>query len=208
MLPIAKEVRSILWFFLAITILVHIYFGFLSALPLWFILFPLIIGFRELSRTIPSSPLASLSPVDGRITDVGLTHDPYLNRDALRIRIRQNLYGEYIIYSPIEAKIKKRLFHTSRKGTTPFSIPVSQLVLWLKTDEKDDVVVAVRLEYLPRVILCQVQAGERLGYGQRCGLIGFGCPVEIYLPATANSDVKPGQQVKAGSDIIAKLRYM
>jgi phosphatidylserine decarboxylase len=182
--------------------------GFLFALPLWIILFLLIIGFRESSRTIPSSPLASVSPVDGRIIDIGLARDPYLDRDALRIRIQQNLHGEYNVYSPIEAKIQKRWLYTSRKGIFPFSNPVSQFALWLKTDEKDDVVVAVKLDFIPRVIHCQVQAGDRLGHGQRCGLIGFGCLFDIYLPTTANSDMKPGQQVKAGSDIIAKLRYM
>lgn len=121
--------------------------------------------------------------------------------------MRQNILGEFNIHSPVEGEVEKRWSvsadsgNTHRSGTLPRAMAV-----WLQTDEKDDVVVAVDISSRLRVTLFGIQPGERVGQGQRCGMIGFGRPVDVYLPSTSHCKVRPGQRIKAGSDIIAKLR--
>ncbi|MEN8131408.1 MAG: phosphatidylserine decarboxylase [Pseudomonadota bacterium] len=208
MLPIAEEARSTVGVGLILTLAVNFSSGILSALPMWLLLVLLVVAFRDFPRNTPAaSPLASVSPIDGQIIDVTLISDPYLKRDALRIRIKQNLYGEFNVHSPIEARIQKRWFSHAEKGHASPLRSASRFALWLQSDEKDDVVIAINLDFPLRIVRCKVQTGERVGHGRRCGLIGFGRRVDIYLPATARCNVKPGQQVNAGSDIIATLRH-
>ncbi|MCP4409288.1 MAG: phosphatidylserine decarboxylase [Gammaproteobacteria bacterium] len=207
MLPIAEEVRLTVGVGLILTLTVTFSSGILPALPMWLLLVLLVAAFRDSSRNIPASPLASVSPIDGRIVDVTLVADPYLKRDALRIGIKQNLYGEFNVHSPIEARIQKRWYPHAKTGYLSLQRSVSRFALWLQSDEKDDVVVAINLDFPLRIVHCKVQTGDRVGHGRRCGLIGFGRRVDIYLPATARCEVKPGQRVNAGSDIIAILRH-
>lgn len=207
MLPIAEEARSTVGVGLVLTLAVNLSSGVLLALPMWLLLVLLVAAFRDFPRNTPASPLASVSPIDGQIIDVTLICDPYLKRDALRIRIKQNLYGEFNIHSPIEARIQKRWYSHMENGHPSLLRSVSRFALWLQSDEKDDVVVAINLDFPLRILRCTVQTGDRVGHGRRCGLIGFGRCVDIYLPATARCKVKPGQQVKAGSDIIATLKH-
>ncbi len=206
MLPIAEEARSAVGVGLIFTLAVNFSSGILLALPMWLLLVLLMAAFRDFPRNTPASPLASVSPIDGQIIDVTLISDPYLKRDALRIGIKQNLYGEFNVHSPIEARIQKRWYSHTEKGHASLLRSVSRFALWLQSDEKDDVVLAINLDFPLRMVCCKVQTGDRVGHGRRCGLIGFGRRVDIYLPATARCKVKPGQRVNAGSDIIATLR--
>jgi phosphatidylserine decarboxylase len=77
--------------------------------------------------------------------------------------------------------------------------------VWLQTDEADDLVVVMHRGALHNLPQCFVQVGERVGQGQRCGYVSMGGRVEIYLPVNSRPLVKPGSQVRAGSDVIATL---
>ena len=207
MIPVAAEAKTAIAAFLVLAVVLHALVGFTIAFPVWVIVILMLIVFRDFSRAVPAQPLACISPADGQVLGMGLERDPFLNREALRIRLRQNRLGEFNINSPVEGEVEKRWStstgdrDTERSGTSPRAIAV-----WLQTDEKDDVVVAVDLNSPLRIMYFGIQPGERVGQGQRCGIIGFGRPVDVYLPSSSHCKVKPGQRVKAGSDIIAKLR--
>jgi phosphatidylserine decarboxylase len=59
-----------------------------------------------------------------------------------------------------------------------------------------------RLHIAPR---CYIRIGERVGQGQRCGFIHLGGQVDLYLPQSSRTLVAPGDWVRSGSDVIAKL---
>ena len=180
----------------ALAVIIHISFNFYWALPVWLIFVVLLAVFRDFPRTTPSVPLAVVSPVDGQVVDIGLMTDPVLQRDALKISIRQNLLGEYNIHSPIEGQVQVKSH--SQVADADFAIQ-------LTTDEQDDVVVVVDRTSPIRFKHFAIHSGERVGQGRRCGFIGFGRMVDLYLPAASRSEVQTQQLVKAGSDIIGTL---
>ena len=59
-----------------------------------------------------------------------------------------------------------------------------------------------------RRILCDVDVGDKLAAGQVYGLIRFGSRVDIWLPASIDALVLPGQRTLAGETVLAKLPAM
>lgn len=153
--------------------------------------------FRDPERDIPSSPLGVLSPADGEVISVETVHDPYLDRDATRVQLQMGALDVYITRSPVEGRVQEPP-PASQAMSGPHGV-------WLRTDEHDDVVVVMNRGRLNASPHCFVRFGDRLGQGQRCGVVHFGTLVELYLPANTRVAVKPGQHVSAGSDILATL---
>lgn len=203
MLPIARETRLFVVVLLIAAILATVYLHYWIATALWGLLAVAIFLLRDFKRNIPARPLGVVSPVDGVITSVSRAEDPFLKREALVIRMSQHIYGEFNVHSPIEGKVTGRWWPESAKQED--DLPPEHFALWLQTDEGDDTVVAVDLHGHFRFMQCGVQRGERTGQGRRCGLVGFGRPVTIYLPVNARVAVDPGQRVRAGSDEIASF---
>jgi phosphatidylserine decarboxylase len=58
---------------------------------------------------------------------------------------------------------------------------------------------------IARRILCFPQVGEWLARGTRYGYIRFGSRTDVWLPLRAVSRVRPGDRVKGGSSVLARL---
>ncbi len=179
--------------------------GFLSAhfiawiwsLPFWVGCGVIVYLFRDPEREIPSSPLAVVSPADGVITSVQEVHDPYLDRQAIRMVVEMSRFGVYSARSPVEGKFLKP--PNSGDGVNrPHGV-------WVKSDEDDDLVVVMHRGPLNNLPHCDVQLGQRVGQGQRCGFIKLGGRIEVYLPVNSRPQVESGSRVYAGSDVIATL---
>jgi phosphatidylserine decarboxylase len=192
--------RDGLWFFLAATaaaVVVLHFFGVQASLPWWALGLLLLFLFRDPERDIPSQPLAVVSPADGKVTFVGTTRDPYLDRDCIRITLQMNPWGVFITRSPVEGKVLQ-----------PPKAPESAWMphgVWLQTDEGEDVVLVMmrgRLRIAPR---CYIRIGDRIGQGKRCGFVHLGGPVDVYLPERSRVSVAVGDRVHSGSDAIATL---
>lgn len=199
MIPVAKEVKALLLAVGILALFIHFQLSIEYAWPFWLILIISIYLFRDFKRSIPAMPLAVVSPIDGKVIGVDEIYDPYLKRVAKGIRIRQSLFGEVNVHSPIEGKVQN-IWVTS--PTTP---EYPQLAIWVQTDEADDAIIAANLSSKLRHASCQISAGEKLGQGQRCGFMAFYCEIMVYLPASAHIDIKEGQLVRAGSDKLAEF---
>jgi phosphatidylserine decarboxylase len=66
------------------------------------------------------------------------------------------------------------------------------------------VVVVQIAGWLARRIVCHARVGERLGRGQRYGLIMFGSRVDLYVPLDVSISVQAGDRVSAGSSVVAR----
>lgn len=154
--------------------------------------------FRDPYRAIPSTPLGVVSPADGLVEAVESLHDPYLDREAVRIILSMRGGDVYTTRSPVEGKIMDMLQAPTEAGASSHGV-------WIKTDENDDIVIVMsrgRLHNAPR---CFVQCGDRVGQGQRCGFINFGSRVEIYLPVNSRVDVNVGDHIQGGTDLLGVL---
>ena len=170
-------------------------FGWLWSLPLWLVVAALLFLFRDPARQVPASPLAVVSPADGRVVAVEPVADPYLEREARRVVIRMRHLGAYSTRAPVEGKI----LEPRRSG------PGRPQGVWLRTDGGDDLVVVMNRGPLRNAPRCYVRFGDRVGQGQRCGFVALGSELEIYLPLASRMKVGVGDRLRAGSDVIAQL---
>ncbi len=179
----------------ALALLVQLTAGGVWALPLWLAAGILAYLFRDPDRSIPPAPLGVVSPVDGKVIAVRQGHDPYLQREALVVDLHMNRTGVYSARSPVEGKIME-IWVVRGEGRS---------ALWVRTDEDDDVVLAIRVRGHPLRPRCYVHIGERIGQGQRCGIVGFGGEISVFLPANSRLLVSAGNRLRAGSDLLARL---
>lgn len=170
------------------------------SLFLWLPVVAAIVYFRDPPRHIPPRPLGVISPVDGTVTGIETVADPYVERQALRVCFHSGVFSVHSVHSPIEGKIQNQWFVAKQKNTHGRR----RYAMWIQTDEADDVVI----EMCPPAAMppvCDVQAGERIGQGARCGFTYLGAEFCLYLPEGSRIEVKDGDHVSAGSDIIATL---
>ena len=179
------------------------------SLPLWVLAGCLLYLFREPAPDIPNQPLAVLSPGEGDVVEVVESRDPWLERQAVRVRIALGSLGVGVLRSPVEGKVMD--YWTSAQ---PFNEPgrlretgfsPNCYSAWVKTDEGDDVVLAVSsLRPISRFKL-YVAPGERIGIGQRMGFIYFGNVVDVYMPVGTRREASAGDAVRAGTSVLGAL---
>lgn len=156
---------------------------------------------RDPVRLIPSLPLAVVSPAHGRIISIKNVDDPWVPRNATRIRIHMSFFDIYSLRSPIEGKVMDQW---PLRPNAEF--PDRKFVFWVKTDEDDDVVTVIHLNILTAVNFSfHSHSGERVGQGQRCGFLKMGGLVDVFVPENCKINIEPGQYVKSGADILAHL---
>lgn len=163
----------------------------------------LLFVFRDPVRLIPAAPLGVVSPVDGTVIDVATVEDGLLEGTAHCIRIRVNWRGAYTARCPVEGKVME-LHREARPGGAHL---VSAGGLWIRTDENEDIVLQFRRNRFgipPRAFL---QYGERVGQGERCAWLRLTREAEVQLPGSGRVLVEPGEEVSAGSSVLARLLH-
>lgn len=189
-LPIASS--------LCVAALVGYFLGLVWALPLLALAALTAWLFRDPYRQIPATPLGVVSPADGVVESVDSVHDPFLQRDAMRVVLAMRGADVYTTRSPVEGKVMDMLQAESEDEGAMHGV-------WIKTDENDDIVLVMRRGRLGSTPRCFVQCGERVGQGQRCGFINFGSRLEVYLPVNSRIDIRPGSHIHAGADLLGVL---
>ena len=153
---------------------------------------------RDPVRSVPALPLAIVSPIHGIVTDISDVEDARLSRSAKRIRVKMSFNDIYSLRSPIEGKVIEQWSLRPGKSSQRY-----QFDYWIQTDEGDDVVMTVSFRRYVKNCRIYLQSGERIGHGQRCGFLYFGGIVDIYVPTNSRIDIQSGNEVDAGSSILA-----
>jgi phosphatidylserine decarboxylase len=200
------------WLFLAVAIavalaLLYARFWLLAGLA-WIAVLFILQFFRDPPRAVPEQANAVLSPADGRITYVGKTRDPYLNRDALKISVFMNVFNVHSNRSPVDGTVKNKWYHAGsflNAALDKASLENERSALHLSTTAGVDVMCVQVAGLIARRILCYVGPGDLLSRGQRYGFIRFGSRVDVYLPSSATPKVAVGDAVYATTTILAEL---
>jgi len=152
--------------------------------------------FRDPERTTPDEAGALISPADGKIIVVG----------PERISIFLNVFNVHVCRTPQAGEVRD-VQHVSGRFLAAFKDDASE------HNERTAIVVAdgtrtVRFVLVAglvaRRIVCKVRPGQRLGAGERIGLIRFGSRVDVDLPPGVRPAVALGQRVVAGETVIAR----
>ncbi len=152
---------------------------------------------RDTPRSIPAEPLAVVAPVDGRVIEAGRANDPFLNRPALRVSIRVNWWSTYLLRSPVEGTVLELAGEVVARQRAVAS--------WIRTDEGEELVMAVVRGSMFGSRPCRGEYGERVGQGRCCGTRRLCRRVDLYLPVGTRADVRVGSRVRAGASVLAKL---
>ncbi len=176
---------------------------------LWLLLIFVVQFFRDPARPIPTQPNAVLCLADGRIVAVETTHDPYANREALKISVFMNVFNVHSQLGPVDGAISEgRIFPgcvPERRGWDKASTENERNALVIQTASGHTVTSVQIAGLIARRILCYVRSGEPLTRGQRYGFIRFGSRVDVYLPVGSRPRVSIGEKVSASSTILAEL---
>ena len=200
------------WSFIVIAVLAaavaHWAFGVWWALPLWLMVIFLVQFFRDPPRKVPADPKAVLSPADGRIVAVERGHDPYLERDAIKMSVFMNVFNVHSNRSPVDGEVRNTWYHLGRffnAALSKSSLENERSALWIRTPGGADVTCVQIAGLIARRILCYARAGQRLARGERFGFIRFGSRVDVYLPAGTRPVASVGDKVYATESILAVL---
>ncbi|MCG6971122.1 MAG: hypothetical protein LJE85_15240 [Gammaproteobacteria bacterium] len=211
---------------------------FFMAVPFWMAALALAYLFRDPKRKVPPKPLAIVSPVDGTVTRVETTEDPYTQMPVVQIQLRKGYFNVMTTRSPMEGKIMKQWFGAADTKVAVREIPqvadgvavdipldtkkycdiatgqsavmaeassVCRFAQWIQSDEQDNLVMAVKSATGLLKPRCYAHSGDRIGQGQRCGIIPFQAVVHVSIPVSSRLDVKVGDHVRGGADTLATL---
>jgi len=176
--------------------------------PFWVIAIFVLQFFRDPPRTIPQDANAVLSPADGRIVVVEKAHDPYANREALKISVFMNVFNVHSNRSPVDGRIDKVEYFPGKfvNADLDKASTENERNVVVMTAANGQTITFVQVAGLiARRILCYVNAGDSLARGQRYGFIRFGSRVDVYLPLTARPRVTVGEKVSATETILAEF---
>lgn len=156
------------------------------------------LSFVDYDRVVPPQALGLVVPVDGSIVHRRECHDPYLNRAAIKLSIRVNRYGVYYFRAPSEGTVME--IRRGRRGGRH-----SAQASWIRTDEFDDIVMVISEGSLLGQRPVSAAFGQRIGQGRRCGSRRLARRVDLYIPINSRVDVKLGDKVRAGNDVLATM---
>jgi len=157
--------------------------------------------FRNPYRQIPEEAGTIVSPADGKVVAVRQMDD-----GRHQVSIFLNIFNVHINRSPIagtveEVNYTKGRFLSADKAEASTENERNKLVI---RNEEMVVEVTQVAGLIARRIVCWTQKDQSLSRGQRFGLIRFGSRTDLVLPATCQIQVRVGQKVSGGKDIIAK----
>lgn len=167
----------------------------LAAFFLWF--------FRDPERAIPQEPGAIVSPGDGRVTEIApVTVE---GERLIRVSIFLNVFNVHVNRAPIAGVVRDVRYQRGRYLNAMNAASAEHNEQNVVTMEGDGqrVVFKQIAGLLARRIVFHAKVGDRLGRGQRVGLIKFGSRVDVLMDSLAKVQVKVGDHVKGGQSVLA-----
>lgn len=177
------------------------------AVPLFLLALFMAYFFRDPERAALTEEDLVVAPADGRVTRVAqvIADDP---ESPQVVSIFLSVFDVHVNRAPIAGEItdvaytKGRFLIATREEA---SVVNEQNALTIK-GERMTVVCKQIAGVLARRIVCWKRKGERVGLGERFGLIKFSSRTDLVLPAEVDVAVRVGDRVRGGVSIIGRLR--
>ena len=161
--------------------------------------------FRDPKRVPPSDPDVVVSPADGKVTRIGPANTAADSPTVISIFLSP--LDVHINRSPIPGKIVDVLYSPGKflMATNEKASLVNEQNALTIQGEKITVVCKQIAGILARRIVCWKAAGDKLGLGERFGMIKFSSRTDVLLPANVKVTVKEGQRVRGGTTVIGRI---
>jgi phosphatidylserine decarboxylase len=160
--------------------------------------------FRDPKRVPPSDPDVVVSPADGKVTRIGPAAP---GADSTVISIFLSPLDVHINRSPIPGKIVDVLYSPGKflMATNEKASLVNEQNALTIQGEKITVVCKQIAGILARRIVCWKSQGDKLGLGERFGMIKFSSRTDVLLPGNVRVTVKEGDRVRGGTTVIGRI---
>lgn len=168
--------------------------------------------FRHPPRKPPTRPGVVVAPADGRITLIDRVLAPEeLAMPAvpmIRVSIFLSLFDVHVQRAPAAGEVVAVVHRPGEFGSADrqrASIDNERNSMWIRTSDGVDIAVVQIAGVLARRIVCDLEAGDKLGLGQTYGMIRFGSRLDTYLPEGATVLVETDQRAVGGETVLAEL---
>ena len=175
---------------------------------LFFLLLFTLYFFRNPERQIPDGKNIIISPADGKVVEVKTAQQLLsLDKEFTKVSLYLSLWNVHVNWIPARGEI---IFLEYKKGKfyPAFSNRASKQnesnLLGIRTNQ-GDIFVKQIAGSIARRIICTVSEGDTVIIGQKFGMIKFGSRVELFLPASIELTISPGDMVRGGETIIGKF---
>ncbi len=165
----------------------------------------LVVFFRDPLRTGPRGERYVIAPADGRIVDVAVVDEPmYLKAPATRISIFMSVFDVHVNRYPATGTIEL-LRYNPGKFLHAAAEKARQASVGIRTDQ-GPLLVRQIAGLIARRIITDGAPGQRVGQGDRMGIIRFGSRVDVFVPVAGRAAVRVavGERVRAGASVLAE----
>ncbi|MDX9772179.1 MAG: phosphatidylserine decarboxylase family protein [Bacteroidales bacterium] len=174
------------------------------------ILFVLIaLFFRVPERKAVKNNRCIFSPADGTVVTLEeVFENEYLKTVCTKISIFMSIFNVHQNIIPVSGKIIYFKHHPGKYIVAwhpKSSIKNEHTSVIIETSEGKKLRISQIAGIIARRIICNIHEGDEVHQGDELGFILFGSRVDLYLPTGANIKIKPGDRVKAKTDIIAEI---
>lgn len=158
--------------------------------------------FRDPDRVVPAGPVA-VSPADGKVVAV-----KNLGPDSTRVSIFLNIFDVHVNRSPIGGQITDVAYRRGQFLVASKEQASAENEQNTVTVEGDGTRVVFKqiAGLIARRIVFYKKKGERVGVGERVGLIKFGSRVDVFFGPEWEVAIHTGERVRAGSSVLARRR--
>lgn len=169
--------------------------------------------FRDPERIVPQQSGLVIAAADGRVSMIEEISPPEELGLGPELRVKVSIFlsvfDVHINRAPVSGEIIDKiytpgLFLNAELDKASEDNERSSLVIETIDGEKIAVVAIAGL--IARRIIGFVDKGQRIGVGERFGLIRFGSRVDVYLPQGTIPLVAVGQRAVGGETVIADLK--
>jgi phosphatidylserine decarboxylase len=146
-----------------------------------------------------------VSPADGKVTDVSSVLMNGVSRT--RISIFLSVFDVHVNRSPLAGVIREVRYQKGKflNAMNPASAEHNEQNAVTVEGDGQTVIFKQIAGLLARRIVFHKKVGDRVGRGERVGLIKFGSRVDVLLDSSAALQIKLGDRVKGGSSVLARL---
>ncbi len=166
--------------------------------------------FRDPDRLVPDEPGKVVSPADGKVIKVeNFENEELYPGKGVKISIFMSVFNVHVNRAPFAGKVVEVRYRPGKFFVASGDRAVTDNehnAIFLETEEEKQICFVQIAGLVARRIICRVQAGDKLGRGQRIGMICFGSRVDLYLPPDFVPEIKKGDRVQAGASVLGAIQ--
>lgn len=164
--------------------------------------------FRDPERIVPQGADLVVAPADGTVMVAGQP-EPGVAPDGQWLQISiflspVDVHVNRIPYGGVVERVEYRPGRFLPAYRSESAAGNERSEVWIARGSKH-VVARQVVGVLARRVVCRVGAGARVATGERFGLMKFGSRMDVFLPPESTIAVGPGQRVRGGETVIARI---